>query len=423
MIELQVINKILLDGDLNFIRKNNITNDYFINFKTEFNFILNYYKKYGTVPTKETFIDNFPEFEFSSVRENEDYLRDKFKEEYLYNKSLPVLQKVSDLLKENSFEAFNYLKGKLPELMLGLDTEAVDLIKQADLRKDSLNNRAVLEDKNSIKTGLKELDDTLFGWMHGEELVTVFARTGEGKTWLLVWFLVNAWKQGYRVGMYSGEMSSERIGYRFDTILKHFSNNDLIKGTIINLNEYNNYINDLKNSDEKPFYIITPYDLGGRATVSQLESFIDTYHLDILGIDQYSLMKDERASRRNDTREELEHISSDLFELSIRKKIPIIALSQANRTGVRSEKDKGTPEIESIYGSDAIAQNSTKIISFRQKGTGIELSIKKNRDGRVGDTFTYSWDLDKGYIIFIDENNEQAKEDIINQYEDVEDVF
>ena len=43
-----------------------------------------------------------------------------------------------------------------------------------------------------------------------------------GKTWILLKMLVEAWKQGKRVAMYSGEMNDMQIGYRFDTLLNQF---------------------------------------------------------------------------------------------------------------------------------------------------------------------------------------------------------
>lgn len=415
MIELQVINKILEQGSMAFILRNNLDETYFPEFLDEYKFIFDYFKKYGTVPSRSTFIDHFPEFEILDIRDSEDYLLDKLREEYLFNRSLPIMKEVSERMKTNSFEAFNFLKANMGQLALITDGGATDLIKDGSKRLASLDERASQGSRSCINCGLPELDESIYGWMRGEELVTIMARTGEGKTWLLVYFMVSAWEQGYTVGVYSGEMSAEKIGYRFDTILRNFSNNQLIRGTLPKLEEYRRYIEELQKSDKKPFWIITPKDLGGKATVTQLETFVDTYKIDILGIDQYSLLKDERGSRYADTREQLEHLSSDLFELSIRKKIPIIVVSQANRSGAKQEGEKGTPDIESIYGADAIGQNSTKILSFRQSGPGLELSVKKNRDGRRGDKFIYNWDPDSGILRYVPSDSNKRDEDKITE--------
>lgn len=427
MVQLQILNKVINEGDIHLITDHNLDVSYFPEYEMEFRFLMDYYHKYKTIPSRETFISKFADFQVLEVRDSNEYLLETIREENLFNKSLPVMKKVSELMKTNAVEAFNFLRGKLPELVMATDGGAVDLIKDASIRATSLEERATADTPSSISTGLPELDKSLGGWMRGEELVTVVARTGEGKTWLLVFFMVEAWKQGYTVGIYSGEMSAEKIGYRFDTILNHYSNSQLIKGTIPKLGEYMKYIEELKGRNLKPFWVITPKDLGGRATVSQLEAFIDNYHLDILGVDQYSLMRDERGSRYADTREQLEHISTDLFELSIKKHIPIIALSQANRMGAKQEGEKGTPDIDTIYGADAIGQNSTKIISFRQTGPGVEISIKKNRDGKRGDKFLYNWDYDNGTLQYIPSADNPADESQMSRnkehYKDSGDVF
>ena len=40
--------------------------------------------------------------------------------------------------------------------------------------------------------------------------------------------LAHSWQIGYNVGLISPEMSSSKIGYRFDTLTKHFNNNNLV---------------------------------------------------------------------------------------------------------------------------------------------------------------------------------------------------
>ena len=408
MIELQVINKILNDGNLEFLKKNGFKGEDFIQFKDEINFILDFYKQYNKVPSRETFIDNFNDFEFIDTPESEDYLVDKFREENLYNEFLPILKKVADLMKDNSFDAYNFLKGRIPDLNVSLKNPAIGVMSTSILRADSLKKRAYEADHNFISTGLKSLDDIIFGWNKGEELATIVGRPGQGKSWLTLLFLVSAWKQGLTVGLYSGEMSEESVGYRIDTLLRHFSNQDLVRGTLLDIKEYDKYIEEISKSKNE-FFVLTPANLKRRATVSDLEDFIDTNKIDILGVDQFSLLQDERASKRSDTREELEHLSMDLFNLSTKKHIPILAVSQSNRMGAKNEKEKGTPDIENIYGSDSIAQNSTKILTLRQKDDKFEISIKKNRYGMSFKNLEFRWDIEHGILEEIQSEEEINK--------------
>ena len=52
---------------------------------------------------------------------------------------------------------------------------------------------------NYIKTGFPELDEVIYGLEPGNELSTVAGRPNQGKTWILLKMLVEAWKQGKRV--------------------------------------------------------------------------------------------------------------------------------------------------------------------------------------------------------------------------------
>ena len=421
-IELQLLNKILQDKSTRILTYNGIDESYFPNFKNEYNFIINHYKKYGTTPDKETIISNNDiKMEFFDVNESEEYLIYALKEQHLFDLQVDAMRKMSDLLNEDSFKALEYFKSTASRLFSEIKVQGKDIIKDGSRLQTVIDKKSGVQE--TIKTGLKELDDVVYGWNPGEELVTVVARTGQGKTWLLLWFLVAAWKQGKRVGLYSGEMTEERIGYRIDTIINNFSNRELLRGTIPEIDDYKEYLNDLA-KNETPFYVLTTKHLNGRATVSELCNFAKINKLDILGVDQYTLLKDERTGKLSSTREQLEHISADLFDASIELGIPIIVLSQSNRGGAKAEQENGTPDVENIYGADAIAQNATKIITIRQTGAGFEMSIKKNRDDKIGDTLLYFWDIDCGTMKYIPNMSETEKiKSVKSQFKDLRDVF
>ena len=72
--QLQVLNKVLQTKDFSLIELNNLTEDFFFNYKAEFNYIKNHYEKYHSVPDKLTFISVFPEFDIIEVTEPDNYL-------------------------------------------------------------------------------------------------------------------------------------------------------------------------------------------------------------------------------------------------------------------------------------------------------------------------------------------------------------
>lgn len=425
MIQLQVLNKILQEKDIGLITQNNLTKEHFREYEEEYQFIVSHYNRYKTVPDIQTVLAKFPDFEVFRVEETSRFLIEGIMEERLYEESVPILNRIAEYLKDDANEAVSYALRELPKLMSRKTIFGEDLIMSAHQRLEDIRNKKSQKVRGIISTGMEELDEVLDGWMPGEELVTLVGRTNQGKTWLALKWLKEAYSQGKRVGLYSGEMSAKKIGYRFDTFMSGISNRELTRGSV-DLNEYEKYVDSLT-PGENPFVVITPRDLGGRATVSNLKAFIEEYHLDLLVIDGYLLLRDERNGYDRVSR--LEHILQDLWDLTVEAGVPIIGLAQANRGGARKSEDGGTPELEDIYGADAIGQYSSRVISMRQTGAGLELGIKKNREGAVGAKLVYFWDIDKGDFKYIPTTEDavggQKVEEVREEYKkrDARDIF
>lgn len=425
MVQLQILNKVLQEKNIGLITQNNLDKKYFREYSEEFYFITEHYNRYKTVPDIQTMLAKFPDFEVFRVDESDRYLIEAIMEERLYEDTVPILNRIAEYLKDDANTAVDYALRELPKLMTRRTIFGEDLIISAAQRLEEIKNKRAKKTRGIISTGMEELDQVLDGWMPGEELVTLVGRTNQGKTWLALKWATEAFLQGKRVGLYSGEMSAKKIGFRFDTFMSGLSNRDLTRGTI-DVDAYSEYVKNLK-PGETPFIVLTPKDLGGRATVLELKSFIEEYHLDILFIDGYLLMRDERGGY--DRTSKLEHILQDLWDLTVDTGIPIIGLAQANRGGAKKGEDGGTPELEDIYGADAIGQYSSRVIAMRQTGAGLELGIKKNREGRVGDKLVYFWDIDKGDFKYIPtqddavggERVEEVREEFARK--DAKDIF
>ena len=399
MIQLQVLNSLLASKDYSIIQDNNITSDYFFEYKDEFEFIKDHYEKYNNVPDTETFISNFPDFDLLQVTESEKYLVATLREEYLYSKSVPVIKHAAELLKTDANEASKYLQSEMLNLTPNYTTGAVDIIHSKD-RIAMFEDRSKNPDSYFIPTGFEELDDVVCGWQQGEEFVVIVARTNQGKSWITEKTLVHAWVCGKNVGLISPEMTADKIGYRFDTLYNHFSNRSLTRGKVddISLDEYNSYFDKLSKHENK-FLVSIPLDFDKQITVSKLRNYIKENNLDILAVDGITYMTDERYKRGDSKTTTLTNISEDLMQLSVELQVPIIVVVQANRGGVK-EGDSDTPELEDIRDSDGIAFNATKVLSLKQKEDNLTIIIKKNRDGKVGVKISYIWDIDSGEFTF-----------------------
>lgn len=432
MVSLQIISKVLATRDNSIIEDNLLTVEYFTGYNEEYEFIENHVKQYGNVPDTATFLSKFPQIELVEVTESDRYLVDTIREEYLYYKSVPVIQKAAELLKTDSNAASEYLINEMKTLQPNYNLGGIDIVNDAELRYEEFIQRKEHQEKWFFTTGFKELDDLIHGIQRGEELLVLFARVNMGKSWVLEKMCTHIWQIGYNVGYISPEMGATSIGYRFDTLVNHYSNSSLMWGKDdISEDEYKEYIEDLQEKKNK-FIVATPIDFDKKITVSKIRNWVNQYKLDVVAIDGITYMSDERYRRGDNKTTSLTNISEDLMELSIELKIPILVVVQANRTGVVEKGKADTPELESIRDSDGISHNASKIISINQREYGVlDMIIKKQRFGVVGGKLTYNWDINIGdftWVPTLDDATDSAvkSEGIKNlksKYKDVSDVF
>ena len=164
MVVLQCINKIIQTSDYNIVLDNNLSKEMFLNYEEEFEYIDNFYKEYGKIPDKETFLNQFPDFNLIEVTENDKYLIDKINEEYLYFKTVPVVQTVAEKLKSNSEDAVEYLLQEIPKLTSLQRTEGIDIIQKAEQRFNEYQEKLKGKDEQYITTGFEELDTIFKGF-------------------------------------------------------------------------------------------------------------------------------------------------------------------------------------------------------------------------------------------------------------------
>ena len=204
--------------------------------------------------------------------------------EYIRNQlefKVGKLNEFSNELKENPVKYIDRI-GEVYNSMrqISYQTKSVDLF-------DNLDEILSIDKSDVISSGFKELDEKLVGWKRGEELVVFMGRTGQGKSWLGLKFAMAAAEQGERVGIYSGEMSTQQLQERILCCAKQTYTSTR--------EEAAEYIKS-KNLFIK---IITQKELRRRATVDDIEEFIIRDKLTMVIIDQLSLMEDNTSKPRN----------------------------------------------------------------------------------------------------------------------------
>lgn len=432
VIEMQTISYILSSPNgKTFIEKTQLSTEWFHIYDDEIKYIINHYNKYKKLPDVLTFLQHFEDFEIEAVTETESYLLSELLNNHRYVLMSEEMQRIAPLVATDPETAQKELD-KLAIELKGIDFykfEGVDLFSEefTQKAKKEFMKRKELEGLSGISTGINELDKLVYGWQDEEELVVILGRINEGKSWILLYFLVEAFKKGHNVLMYSGEMSKTALFARIVTFMQHIGNRQIMTGDSSVEDSYLKFIEMTKEYENK-FIVIEPQDLGGKKlTTDTLEQYIKKYQPNIVGIDQLSLMEDYRRRKGTTTREAYNHITQDLFLMSTEYKVPMLLNVQANRGSVQDKKaSQFPPELHQIAEADAIGQNATKVLSIKNK-TGIEMDIDlpnlllkicKNRFGEKDVMLGFKWEINLGKIERQTLVNTSNQDD-----EEVDDIF
>lgn len=248
-------------------------------------------------------------------------------------------------------------------------------------------------------TGYIDLDERTGGLFDGD-LIIVAGRPGLGKTSLATCIARNVAKEDLGVAVFSLEMPREQLGMRMMCAEELLDANLVRRGKLQaddwrRLSSASNALAQLPIwIDDKPMMTVQEI----RAKVRRLQRRIasgDTRapckKLGLVALDYLQLMKGIRE--RGDTRErEVASISQGLKNLAKSLQVPVLALSQLNRSVERKGSDK-RPQMSDLRESGAIEQDADAIwLLYRDNyynkesasGNEVELDIAKQRNGPTG---------------------------------------
>ena len=249
-----------------------------------------------------------------------------------------------------------------------------------------------------IKTGLPGFDNYLPSGIMPGQLGVFLAYPGIGKSWLALYFAVQAWKQGRSPLVISLEMSETEVRNRVFAIMGEgrWSHRKLSNGEIEldMLKEWH-----AKNLQGKPEFHIISNDQGGEINPSVLRGKIDQYKPDFVIVDYLQLMSPNQKSENETVR--MKNLSRELKLMAISEEVPIIAISSATPDDV---SDLSTvPTLGQTAWSRQIAYDADWVLALGRGANSdiIECAFRKNRNGFMGD-FLVQCDFDKGYYRYKD---------------------
>jgi len=364
-------------------------------------FIRKYYEHNGTVPPVELVVEKFRDFEVVDGIGSTKHHLEELQSEYLVNSLKDILRSAAtDVQGGLGLEALESLITKTAELRK--NTAAIRDIDVTDLDSAVAYFENLKKQQEAgalgIKTGLPGFDNYLPSGIMPGQLGVFLAYPGIGKSWLSLYFAVQAWKQGRSPMIISLEMSEVEVRNRVFAIMGEgvWSHRKLSAGQV-EMDMLKSW--HTKTVKGRPEFHIISNDTGGDINPMVLRGKIDQYKPDFVIVDYLQLMSPNQKSDNETVR--MKNLSRELKLMAIAEEVPIIAISSATPDDVT--KLETVPTLGQTAWSRQIAYDADWVLALG-RGTNsdiIECVFRKNRNGFMGE-FLVQADFDKGYYRYKD---------------------
>ncbi|HCC71882.1 MAG TPA: replicative DNA helicase, partial [Bacteroidales bacterium] len=296
---------------------------------------------------------------------------------------------INELLDYSENELFQIAEGNIKREVSPLNIvlkEAIHEIEEASKREDALVG---------VPSGFTKLDRLTSGWQKSD-LIIVAARPSMGKTALALTMARNmSVVHKKSVAVFSMEMSAVQLVNRLIVAETELPSNRIKNGRLKE-DEWKQLETKIKTLEDASIYIddtpaISVFEL--RAKCRRLSA---QHKLDIAIVDYLQLMSGPREAGSRE--QEVSSISRSLKSISKELNVPIIALSQLNRS-VEVRGGNKRPQLSDLRESGAIEQDADMVLFIHRpekygfttldnempsKGIA-EIILAKNRNGPVDD--------------------------------------
>ena len=398
--EARVISALLEDKQMHVLLQANVEN-LLRTHNDIWNFIRLYFENNGSVPPVSLVVEKFRDFQpVAGIGATKHHL-EELQTEYLNDSLKDILRSAAgEVQGGEGTKALDELITKTSELKK--NTSAIRDIDATDLESAIAYYENVQKQKENgqlgIKTNLPGFDNYLPSGIMPGQLGVFLAYPGIGKSWMALYFAVQAWKQGKSPLVISLEMSETEVRNRVFAIMGEgvWSHRKLSNGEV----ELDMLKSWHKNKVEgRPEFHIISNDNGGEITPSVIRGKIDQYKPDFVIVDYLQLMSPNQKSDNETVR--MKNLSRELKLMAISEEVPIIAISSATPDDVKDLSS--APTLGQTAWSRQIAYDADWVMALGRATNSdiIECVFRKNRNGFMGD-FLVQVDFDKGYYRYKD---------------------
>ena len=313
--ESRLISAVLKDKQIHVLLQANVDN-IMRTHNDVWQFIRRYAEVNGSVPPASLVVEKFRDFQPEDGVGSTKHHLEELQVEYLNESVKDILRSAaSEVQSGNGTAALNDLITKTAELKKNTsairDIDATD-IDSAIAYFENVRREQELG-KIGIATGLPGFDNYLPSGIMPGQLGIFLAYPGIGKSWLSLYFAVQAWKQGKTPLIISLEMSEVEVRNRVYTIMGEglWSHRKLSNGNA-ETEMLKKWHKD-KVDGKCPFHIISS-DNGGEITPSVIRGKIDQYKPDFVIVDYLQLMSPNQKSDNETVR--MKNLSRELKLMS-----------------------------------------------------------------------------------------------------------
>ena len=298
---------------------------------------------------------------------------------------------VDDLLQEAEGKLFEISQRNVKKDVTQIDP----VISQAIQQIESAANRT--SGLSGLESGYHDLDKLTSGWQRSD-LIIIAARPAMGKTAFVLSMAKNmAISYNIPVAIFSLEMSNLQLVNRLISNTCELESEKIKSGRLTQM-EWDQLMSRIKHLYSAPLYIDDTPSLSVFELRTKARRLVREHNVQFIIIDYLQLMN-ASGMKFGSREQEVSMISRNLKQLAKELNIPIVALSQLNRS-VESRTDGKRPQLSDLRESGAIEQDAD-IVCFIHRpeyylrsdtdanGNDIrglaEFIVAKHRSGSVDD--------------------------------------
>lgn len=389
--EALLISAVIKAGTMRPLVREGIQPAHFSTYRAEFEWL----EKQKHVPSKETFLAQFPDFRFRGKVKTDELtvLCEGLKDHYVKTEVEKALERsAKNLDKLTGIELAHALQEQASNILRTSGAGgAVEIITEGSRYLKEFRHRQKNREKgviDGVTTGIKTIDEHT-GGLRDAQMYVMIARQGNAKTYLMLRFAAGGILQGKRVLWISREMPDDMVAYRTHTIMSSmirggyqnaFSNLGLVLGRDdVDYKDYRKFVKSLEKDVKGRLFIPDNRRLG----IRNIAEYIERYSPDVVFYDYLGIVGAGEGDRSWQKLAEEANIAK---ENAMTYNVPMVVASQVNRAA--GDVDEA-PLVENIAYSDGVGYAADMVFALRlERGSGnpndprlLEVWMRKARYG------------------------------------------